>query len=197
MMMKEMGMDSSLICLYKNFLQQLRRYMFYDSYVSEDYMSALRGVIQGDAISLIVAALALVVWATELEHSAITPGQAIKAEAYVDDRYIVTYSKQDLLRAVDVTIAHDKLAGFTLNVNKSATLNSKNKKRAQGNHVRIPWASSIKALGYMASMKKEVIIDLLKRGRVKLWVLLNECVDVVSCLLPKKEDVLKGRQSLN
>ncbi len=30
-----------------------------------------------------------------------------------------------------------------------------------------------------------------------LWVLLNECVEVVSCLLPKKEGVLKGRQFLN
>jgi ribonuclease HI len=154
MIMTEMGMDQNLICLYKNFLKQLRRYWFFDNYTSEDSMSALRGVIQGDAISLIVAALALVVWATELEHMATTPGQDIKADAYVDDRYIVTYSKQDLMRAVDATITHDKLAGFTLNVNKSATLNSKNKKRVQGKHVSIPWASSIKALGYMASMKK-------------------------------------------
>ncbi len=96
MIMSEMGMDSNLICLYKNFLKQLRRYCFFDRYVSEDYMMALRGVIQGDAISLLVAALARVVWATELEHLAITPGQAIKADANVDDSYIVTYSKVDL-----------------------------------------------------------------------------------------------------
>ncbi len=63
---------------------------------------------------------------------AITPGQAIKADAYVDDRYIVTYSKVDLERAVDVTICHDNLAGFTLNVNKSATLNSKKQKEGAG-----------------------------------------------------------------
>jgi hypothetical protein len=141
MIMSEMGMDSNLICLYKNFLKQLRRYWFFDKYVCEDHMMALRGVIQGDAISLIVAALALVVWATELEQMAITPGQTIKADVYVDDRYIVTYSKTDLERAVETTICHDKLAGFILNVKKSGTLNSKNKKRAQGNHVRIPWVS--------------------------------------------------------
>ncbi len=154
MIMSEMGMDHNLICLYKNFLKQLKRYWFFDNYTSEDAATALRGVIQGDAISLIVAALALVVWATELENMSTTPGQTIKADAYVDDRYIVTYSKQDLERAVSSTITHDKLAGFTLNVKKSATLNSKNKKIIQGKRVSIPWASTIKALGYMASMKK-------------------------------------------
>ena len=167
MVMTEMGMDSNLICMYKNYLKQLRRYWFFDNYVSEDYMTAQRGVIQGDAISLIVAALALVVWATELEHLATTPGQSIKADAYVDDRYIVTYSKQDLERAVSATITHDRLAGFTLNVKKSATLNSKNKKRSQGNQVKIPWASSIKALGYMASMKKKGDNRLVKKRTCK------------------------------
>jgi hypothetical protein len=116
---------------------------------------------------LIVAALALVVWATELEHLAVTPGQNIKADAYVDDRYIVTYSKQDLERAVSATITHDRLAGFTLNVKKSATLNSKNRKRVQGKQVSIPWASSIKALGYMASMKKKGDNRLVKKGLAK------------------------------
>jgi ribonuclease HI len=102
-----------------------------------------------------------------LEHLAITPGQDIKADAYVDDRYIVTYSKQDLERAVSATITHDRLAGFTLNVKKSATLNSKNRKRVQGKQVSIPWASSIKALGYMASMKKKGDNRLVKKRTCK------------------------------
>jgi hypothetical protein len=142
-------------------------------------MTALRGVTQGDAISLIVAALALVVWATELEHSAVTPGQSIKADAYVDDRYIVTHSKLDLERAVSATITHDRLAGFTLNVKKSATLNSKNKEREQGKQVTIPLASSIQALGYMASMKKRGDNRLGRKEFARLLILLKELIEVM------------------
>ncbi len=65
----------------------------------------------------------------------------------------------------------DWMAGFTLNVKKSATLNSKNRKREQGKQVKIPWASSIKALGYMASMKKKGDNRLVKKGLVKLLIL--------------------------
>ncbi len=69
-------------------------------------MCALQGAIEGDAISLIIAVLGLVVWATEIASMSTTPGQRVKADAYVDDKYIGTHSKQDLECAVDAKLSH-------------------------------------------------------------------------------------------
>ncbi len=67
MVAREMGLPLSLLRLYEDLYKRMERHVSIGKWTSESSIIATNGVIQGDAMSLLWAAIALVVWVLRIE----------------------------------------------------------------------------------------------------------------------------------
>jgi hypothetical protein len=152
---EHMGIPSWLCQFYQNFLGRLQRHFIFGGFFNPSPCLALCGVPQGDALSLVWAAVGLSVWALLMERNPFSLNDRFSstAMAYVDDRYVLAYDLKTLYRLLKETIEHDKLAGFKLNLGKSAIAASSPvaRRRLTRMNFSIPLKLWFSALGHCIS----------------------------------------------
>jgi len=150
-----MGIPKWLCTFYRNYLGDLKRYFTFGGFFNPTPIHSICGVPQGDALSLIWAAVGLSVWALLMERSTSVPWDRFHstAMAYIDDRYVIAHDHKNFYRLLKDTIEHDKLAGFRLNLGKSALMASSAAARRQlrNSKFAIPLKLSFTALGHALS----------------------------------------------
>jgi hypothetical protein len=153
---------------------RIRRHFSVGGYFDVAAVEALCGFAQGDALSLLWAAVALAVWASFVSD------EGGEAQAYVDDRYIITRSQLTLQRIVQETIIHDGIAGLKLNKEKCAATASsvgarRSLKRLKVGRNCIKVATGFKAIGHSISGASKVNLKLCKH-RLRLGMATNRRV---------------------
>jgi ribonuclease HI len=152
---EHMGIPVWLCSFYKNYLGRLQRYFLFGGFFNPTPCSALCGVPQGDALSLVWAAVGLSVWANLMERTSSPTFDRFNSSAlaYIDDRYVLAYDHKVLYRLLKETIEHDRLAGMRLNLGKSAVTASSAiaRRRLHSFDFAIPLKLSFAALGHALS----------------------------------------------
>ena len=152
---EHMGIPAWLCNFYRRYLGDLKRYFTFGGFFGPNPINSICGVPQGDALSLIWAAVGLSVWARLMEQSSSIPWDRFNsmAMAYIDDRYVIAHDLKNFYRLSKETIEHDKLAGFRLNLGKSALMASSASARRQLRNCKlaIPLKLSFVALGHAIS----------------------------------------------
>ena len=105
-----MGLPRSLLRLYGELYKRMERHVSIGQWTSMEPILATDGVIQGDALSLLWAAIALTVWATRIEGSC----GGVETKVFVDDRYVMGSDAKAMQEALWETARHDRMAGFLL-----------------------------------------------------------------------------------
>jgi hypothetical protein len=157
---EHMGIPAWLCTFYRNYLGSLQRYFMFGGFLNPSPCKALCGVPQGDALSLVWAAVGLSVWANLMERTSSVPFDRFNstALAYIDDRYVLAYDYKSLYRLLKETIEHDRLAGLRLNLGKSAVTASSAiaRRRLRSLQLTIPLKLSFTALGHtLAAVAKK------------------------------------------
>jgi ribonuclease HI len=152
---EHMGLPTWLCQFYQNYLGCLQRHFIFGGFFNPTPCLAKCGAPQGDALSLVWAAVGLAVWALLMERNPLSLNDRVSstAMAYVDDRYILAYDHKNIYRLLKETIEHDKLAGFKLNLGKSAITASspQARRRLTRMNLSIPLKLCFKALGHCIS----------------------------------------------
>lgn len=150
-----MGIPLGVIRIYQSILPQLQRFLCVNGAVWETPLLALNGVVQGDALSMVWAAVGLATWSMCMNVQC----RGVRTLAYVDDRYLLCRKIKELQKALDLTKLHDMLAGFKLNPDKTGAMASTasgrralSKVHIDGHKVKV--SHYFKAVGHMISSIK-------------------------------------------
>jgi hypothetical protein len=113
---ERVGIPSCFFGFCSNYLGRLQRFFIFGVFFDPSPCLATRGVPQGDALSLIWAAIGLSVWAKIMDRSSFLSWDRLNsgAPASIDDRHVLANDHKNLYRLLKQSIEHDKLAVFGL-----------------------------------------------------------------------------------
>jgi hypothetical protein len=189
-----MGLPRSLLTMYKSLYAGMERHICIDKWTSEEAIVASNGVIQGDALSLLWAALALTVWVTRIQ----TRCEGIETKVFVDDRYLIGGGGTDMQDALWETARHDRMAGFILNAKKCTSTATTARGRTRLSKMtmdaeKIKSVGAFKALGHTLAGTRRKIHGVIK---TRIKKAMSAATRIKRLKMPSRKQKAEGAMGL-